>query len=33
MRYRRALVEGGTYFFTANLAEHSSRLLLDRADD
>lgn len=30
MRYRRASVEGATYFFTLNLAERSSRLLVDR---
>ena len=29
MRYRCALVEGGTYFFTANLVERPSQLLLD----
>ncbi len=33
MRYRRALVVGATYFFTANLAERSSRLLVDRVGD
>jgi putative transposase len=33
MRYRRALIEEATYFFTVNLAERSSRLLLDRVDD
>ena len=33
MRYRRALVEGATYFFTVNLANRSSRLLVDRVDD
>jgi putative transposase len=32
MRYRRALIEGATYFFTVNLAERSSRLLVDRVD-
>ena len=33
MRYRRALIEGATYFFMVNLAERSSRLLVDRIDD
>jgi putative transposase len=33
MRYRRALIEGATYFFTVNLAVRSSRLLVDRVDD
>ena len=33
MHYRRALVEGATYFFTVNLAERSSRLLVDRVGD
>ena len=33
MRYRRANVSGGTYFFTVNLADRSSRLLVDRIDD
>ena len=33
MRYRRALVEGATYFFTVNLANRSSRLLVDRVHD
>jgi len=33
MRYRRALIEGATYFFTVNLADRSSRLLVDRVDD
>lgn len=32
MRYRRANVEGGTYFFTMNLAERHRRLLLDHVD-
>ena len=31
--YRRAYVEGATYFFTVNLAERRSRLLVDRIDD
>jgi putative transposase len=33
MRYRRANATGGTYFFTVNLADRSSRLLVDRIDD
>ncbi|MDR3416173.1 MAG: transposase [Nevskia sp.] len=33
MRYRRATAPGGTYFFTVNLVDRSSRLLLDRVDD
>lgn len=33
MRYRRANVPGGTYFFTVNLSDRSSRLLADRVDD
>jgi|AVFP01.1.fsa_nt_gi putative transposase len=33
MRYRRALIKGATYFFTVNLAERSSRLLVDRVAD
>ncbi|GJL75093.1 transposase [Nitrosomonas sp.] len=32
MRYRRANVEGGTYFFTANLAERHLRLLVENVD-
>jgi len=28
MRYRRSNVEGGTYFFTVNLAERRSDLLV-----
>ena len=32
MDYRRALVPGGTYFFTVNLADRTSRLLVERAD-
>ncbi len=32
MRYRRARVGGATYFFTVNLADRSSRLLVDRVD-
>ncbi len=30
MRYRRAQVPGGTYFFTVNLADRSSRLLVEQ---
>lgn len=30
MRYRRAKAAGGTYFFTVNLADRSSSLLIDR---
>ena len=33
MRCRRALIKDATYFFTVNLAERSSRLLVDRVDD
>jgi putative transposase len=33
MDYRRIRQEGGTYFFTVNLAERSSTLLVDRIDD
>jgi hypothetical protein len=33
MRYRRALIEGATYFFTVNLVERSSRLLVERSID
>lgn len=32
MRYRRADVKGGTYFFTVNLAERSLTLLVDHVD-
>jgi len=32
MRYRRADVMGGTYFFTVNLAERERRLLVDHVD-
>jgi putative transposase len=32
MRYRRADVTGGTYFFTVNLAERSRTLLVDQVD-
>ncbi|MGH8147979.1 MAG: REP-associated tyrosine transposase [Rhodanobacteraceae bacterium] len=32
MRYRRALVPGSTYFFTVNLADRSSHLLVERVD-
>ncbi len=33
MRYRRADVAGGTYFFTVNLAERKRTLLVDFIDD
>ena len=33
MRYRRADAAGGTYFFTVNLAERRSDLLLRQVDD
>jgi putative transposase len=32
MRYRRADVPGGTYFFTVNLAERKQTLLVDHVD-
>jgi putative transposase len=32
MRYRRADVAGGTYFFTVNLAVYKRTLLVDHAD-
>ena len=32
MQYRRADVAGGTYFFTVNLADRSSRLLVEHVD-
>ncbi|MGH8659046.1 MAG: REP-associated tyrosine transposase [Gammaproteobacteria bacterium] len=32
MRYRRAEVGGGTYFFTVNLAERKRTLLVDQVD-
>lgn len=32
MQYRRTRQEGGTYFFTVNLADRSSRLLIDQVD-
>jgi hypothetical protein len=32
MRYRRAYVEGGTYFFTANLAVRHWSLLVDQVN-
>jgi putative transposase len=32
MRYRRADVTGGTYFFTINLAERNRTLLVDHVD-
>jgi putative transposase len=31
MRYRRADVAGGTYFFTVNLAERKRTLLVEHA--
>ncbi|MBD9467631.1 transposase [Pseudoxanthomonas sp. PXM01] len=31
-RYRRALVPGGTYFFTVNLADRRTTLLVDHVD-
>ena len=30
MRYRRSIAEGGTWFFTVNLADRSSRLLTEQ---
>ena len=33
MDYRRTRQEGGTYFFTVNLAERSGTLLIDHVDD
>jgi putative transposase len=33
MRYRRADIAGGTYFFTVNLADRSSRLLVECIDE
>lgn len=32
MRYRRANVKGGTFFFTVNLAERKLRLLVEQVD-
>jgi putative transposase len=32
MRYQRADVMGGTYFFMVNLAERGRRLLVDHID-
>jgi len=32
MRYRRARMEGAIYFFTVNLVDRSSRLLVDRVE-
>jgi putative transposase len=32
MQYRRATIEGGTYFFTVNLAERHRTLLVDQVD-
>ena len=33
MRYRRANIEGGTYFFTVNLADRNSDMLIHQIDD
>jgi len=33
MRYRRVLVAGGTYFFTVNLADRRSDILVRYVDD
>ena len=33
MRYRRADTAGATYFFTVNLAERDSDMLVRRIDD
>ncbi len=33
MRYRRVGIEGGTYFFTVNLADRNRTLLVDYVDD
>ncbi|AGA91584.1 transposase [Thioflavicoccus mobilis 8321] len=33
MRYRRVLIRGATYFFTVNLADRRSRLLIEHIDD
>lgn len=33
MRYRRTQADGGTWFFTVNLEDRQSRLLLDHVDD
>ena len=33
MQYRRTKENGGTYFFTVNLADRKSRLLLDHIED
>jgi putative transposase len=32
MQYRRALLAGGTFFFTVNLAERSKTFLIDYVD-
>ena len=32
MRYRRAYVSGATYFFTVNLVNRQSTLLVDQID-
>ena len=33
MQYRRADIKDGTYFFTVNLADRKSNLLIERIDD
>lgn len=33
MRYRRALVDGATYFFTVNLADRRCRLLVEHVEE
>jgi putative transposase len=33
MKYRRALLGGATYFFTVNLADRGSRVLIEHIDD
>ncbi|HIO96821.1 MAG TPA: hypothetical protein EYG71_02730 [Leucothrix sp.] len=32
MKYRRADIKGGTYFFTSNLADRQNTLLVDEFD-
>ncbi|MBI3069331.1 MAG: hypothetical protein HY323_09920 [Betaproteobacteria bacterium] len=32
MRYRRARIAGGTYFFTVNLSDRRARLLVEHID-
>lgn len=32
MRYRRANIKGGAYFFTVNLAKRQRTLLIDEVD-